>query len=185
MALVGTLVHHRSASVRAEVTRMFWEIAGAHGICPEVHYPVPEFATLAGGNWVHRIPRALAALKVGLYNPIACPRAAHVQLQSPPGQHPHAAHRQAAAPRHMLPDGATHHAVAEAPPAAPPLPRQRQPVADGGAGMPQPVRRQTPSLLLPRAGAHQPPRVARRFGPPFPHHRHAGRPPEAPPSHEG
>ena len=85
MALVGTLVHHRSTSVRAEVTKMFWEIAGAHGICPEVHYPVPEFATLAGGDWVHRIPRALAALGVGLYNPIACPRAAHVQLQSPPG----------------------------------------------------------------------------------------------------
>ena len=41
VALVGTLVHHRSASVRAEVNRMFWEIAGAHGICPEVHYPVP------------------------------------------------------------------------------------------------------------------------------------------------
>ena len=85
VALVGTLVHPRSTSVRAEVTKMFWEIAGAHGICPEVHYPVPEFATLAGGDWVHRIPRALAAPGVGLYNPIACPRAAHVQLQSPPG----------------------------------------------------------------------------------------------------
>ena len=85
VALVGTPVHHCPASVRAEVARMFWEIAGAHGICPEVHYPVPEFATLAGGDWVHRIPRALAPLGVGLYNPIACPRAAHVQLQSPPG----------------------------------------------------------------------------------------------------
>ena len=52
---------------------------------PEVHYPVREFATLAGGDWVHRIPRALAALGVGLYNPITCPRAADVQLQSPPG----------------------------------------------------------------------------------------------------
>ena len=50
-----------------------------------MHYPVPEFATLAGGDLVHRIPRALAALRVGLYNPIACPRAAHVILQSPPG----------------------------------------------------------------------------------------------------
>ena len=50
-----------------------------------MHYPVPEFATLAGGDWVHRIPRALSALGVGLYNPIACPRAAHVQLQSPAG----------------------------------------------------------------------------------------------------
>ena len=85
MALVGTLVHHRSTSVRAEVTKMFREKAGVHEICPEVHYPVPEFATLAGDDCVHRIPRALAALGVGLYNPIACPRAAHVQLQSPPG----------------------------------------------------------------------------------------------------
>ena len=85
VALLGTLVHHRSTSVRAEVTRMFWELASAHGICPEVHYPVPEFATLAGRDWVHRIPRALAALGVALYNPIVCPRAAHVQLQSPPG----------------------------------------------------------------------------------------------------
>ena len=50
-----------------------------------MHYPVPEFATLTGGDWVHRMARALAALGVGLYNPIACPRAAHVQLQSPPG----------------------------------------------------------------------------------------------------
>ena len=85
MALPGTLVHHRSTSVRAEVTRMFWKIASAQVIWPEVHYPVPEFATLAGGNWVHCIPQALAALGVGLYNPITCPRVAHVQLQSPPG----------------------------------------------------------------------------------------------------
>ena len=85
VALVGTIVHHRSTSVRAQVTRMFSEIAGAHGICPELHYPVPEFATLAGGDWVHRIPRALAALGVGLYKPIACPRATQVQLQSRPG----------------------------------------------------------------------------------------------------
>ena len=87
VALVGTVVHqpHRSTSVRAEVTKVFWEIGGAHGICPEVHYPVPEFAYVAGGDWVHRIPRALATLEVGLYNPIACPRVADVQLQSPPG----------------------------------------------------------------------------------------------------
>ena len=72
-------------SVRAEVTRMFCEIASAHGICPKVHYPVPEFATLAGGDWVQRIPQALVALGLGLYNPITCSRAAHVQLQSQPG----------------------------------------------------------------------------------------------------
>ena len=61
VALVGTLIHHRWASMRAEVTRMFWKIAGPHSICPEVHYPVPEFAIVAGGDWVHRVPRAIAA----------------------------------------------------------------------------------------------------------------------------
>ena len=39
VALEGRLVHHRSASVRARATMMFWEIDGAHGICLEVHYP--------------------------------------------------------------------------------------------------------------------------------------------------
>ena len=85
MALGGTLLHHCSASVGAEAARMIWEIADAHGICPEVHYPVPEFATLGGGNWVNRIPQALATLGIGLYNPIDCSRAAQVQLQSPSG----------------------------------------------------------------------------------------------------
>ena len=47
--------------------------------------PRPGVRKSSGGDWVHCIPRALAALGVGLYNPIACPRAAHVQLQSPPG----------------------------------------------------------------------------------------------------
>ena len=32
VALVGTLVHHRATSARAEVTKMFWEIAGAQEI---------------------------------------------------------------------------------------------------------------------------------------------------------
>ena len=68
VALVGTLVHRRSASVHAEVTRMFWEIACAHGICPEVHYLVPEFATLAKGDWVRHVARVLAALGTGSYN---------------------------------------------------------------------------------------------------------------------
>ena len=85
VVLVGTLVPHRWASVRAEATSMFWEIAGEHGFCPVVHCPVPEFTTLAGGNWVNRIPRALAALEAGLHNPIECQGAADVQLQSFPG----------------------------------------------------------------------------------------------------
>ena len=128
VALVGTLVHHRSTFVRAEVTKMFWEIAGAHRICPKVHYPVPKFATLAGGDWVHRIPRALAALGVGLYNPITCPRAPHVQLQSTPGN---IVTLRTVKLRHCDTCCLT----------MPPLPRQRRPVADGGAGMPQPMRR--------------------------------------------
>ena len=85
VALVGMLVHHRSAAVRAAATKMFCEIASAHGICPEVHYPVPKFATLAGGDLVNGVAWALAALGVGLYNPIECPRAVRAQLQSPPG----------------------------------------------------------------------------------------------------
>ena len=85
MSLAGTLVQNRTACLRAEATMMFCKIPRAHRICSEVHYPVPEFATLAGGDWVHRVPRALAALGVGLYYPIAFPRAAHVQLQSPRG----------------------------------------------------------------------------------------------------
>ena len=64
---------------------MLWALACAHGICPEVHYPVPELDTLARGDLVNRIPWALAALSLGLYNPIKCPRASHVQLQSTPG----------------------------------------------------------------------------------------------------
>ena len=64
---------------------MIWQGAGAHGTCPEEQYPIPEFAALAGGDWVNRVLRALAALEQGLYNPIVCFRAAHVQLQSPPG----------------------------------------------------------------------------------------------------
>ena len=140
VALVGTLLNHRSTSVRAEVTRMFWEIAGAHGICPEVHYPVPEFAILAGGDWVHRIPLTLAALGVKVYNPIACPRAAHVLLQSPPGN---IVTLRTAKLRHRDTCRLTVPHTTPwlwAPRAAPPLPRQRQPVADGVAGLPQPVR---------------------------------------------
>ena len=34
---------------------------------------------------MHCIPRALAALRMELYNPIECPTAAHVQLQCPSG----------------------------------------------------------------------------------------------------
>ena len=77
VTLVGTFVYHCSASVHAEATKMFWKIAVANGICPEVHYRVPEFAALAGGNW--------AALGVGLYSPIECPRAVQVTLQFHPG----------------------------------------------------------------------------------------------------
>ena len=134
VALVGTLVNHPQTSVCAEVTKMFWEIAGAHGICPEVHHPIPEFATLAGSDWVHRIPRALAPLGVGLYNPIACPRAAHVQLQSPPSN---IVTLRTSKLRHRDTCRLT---VPHTTP-WPPLPRQRQPVADGGAGMPPPMRR--------------------------------------------
>ena len=54
VALVGTLVHHCLASVRAEVTRMF----SKKGEGREVHYPVLEFATWRGatGSTAYRGP---------------------------------------------------------------------------------------------------------------------------------
>ena len=57
VALLVTLVHHCSASVLADAARMFCKIASAHGICREVHYSIPEFATLAGGHWVNGMTR--------------------------------------------------------------------------------------------------------------------------------
>ena len=53
VALVGTLLNQRSALVRAEAAKVFSKIAGAHSICLRLHYPVPEFVSLAGGDWVH------------------------------------------------------------------------------------------------------------------------------------
>ena len=85
MVLVGTLLHRRAASVRADAAKMFLENADSHGICPRVQHSVPEFASLAGGGWINRIPRALTALSVGLYTPNECPRAGDIQPQSPPG----------------------------------------------------------------------------------------------------
>ena len=41
---------------------------------------------LAGCDSFNRIPRAPAALGVGLYNFIECPREVHFELQSPPGE---------------------------------------------------------------------------------------------------
>ena len=70
VALVGTLVHRRSTSVCAEVTKMFWEKAGTHEICPEVHYPVPEFATLAGGDCEEVWGRATSMLPLACTTPI-------------------------------------------------------------------------------------------------------------------
>ena len=64
---------------------MFSDIAGGHAICPEVHYLVPEFGSLAAGDWINRIPRAPADLGPGFYNPIECPGVAYAQVQSPPG----------------------------------------------------------------------------------------------------
>ena len=76
----------------------------------------------------------------GALQPHRVPQGSPRPATVPPRQRCHAAHRQAAARRHVPPDGATHDAVARAPRAAPPLPQQRRPVASSGAGMPQPVR---------------------------------------------
>ena len=65
----------------------------------------------------------------GAVQPHRVPQGGPCPTTVPAGQHRHAAHRQAATPRHVPPDGATHNAVAWAPRATPPLPRQRRPVA--------------------------------------------------------
>ena len=126
MALVGTLVHHRSAAVRAKATRMFSEIAGAHGICPEVHYPVPEFATVAGDELVYHIPWALAALRDGALQPHRVPQGGPRPAAVTPRLSRHAVSRQAATTRHMPLDSAAHNALARAPGAAPALPGQQR-----------------------------------------------------------
>ena len=36
VALVGNVIHHCAASVCVVAAKMFWEIAGAYGICPKV-----------------------------------------------------------------------------------------------------------------------------------------------------
>ena len=163
---------------------MFWEIAGAHGICPEVHYPVPEFATLAGGDWVQRIPRPLAALGVGMYNPIACPRAAHVQLQSPPGKivtlrTAKLRHRDTC--RLTVPHATPwhgHHGP-------------RHPFPDNNDPWPTAVREchdQCADEHLHYCRHEQGPTNHpgwRDAWPTLPHHRHAGPPPETRPPHEG
>ena len=141
VVLVGALVHHRSTSVRAEVTRMFWEIAGAHSMCPEVHYPVPEFATLAEGQLGPPHIPGPGRPGRGALQPHRVPQGSPRPTTVPTRQHRHAAHRQATTPRHVQPDGAAHDAVAWAPRATPPLPGQGRPVADSGTGVPPPVRR--------------------------------------------
>ena len=180
-ALVNTLVHHRSTSVRAEVTKMFSEMAGAHGIYPEVHYPVPEFATLAGGDLVHRIPWALAALGVGLYNPIECSTAAQVQLQSPPGiivtlRTARLGHRDTC--RLTVPHTTPwhgHHGP-------------HHPFPDNDDLWPTAVREclnQCADEHLHYWRREQEPTNQPGFGPPLPHHWHAGPPPETCPPQEG
>ena len=177
VALLGTLVHHHSAFVRAEATRMFWEFVGAHGICPEVHYP-------GGGRLGPTLFPGPGCSGGGALQPHRMPQGGPRPAAVPPGQRRHAVHRQASAPRHVPPDGATRDTMAQAPRAAPPLLRQRRPMDSSSAGVPQPVRRQTLPVLPSRAGAHRPPEMARRPGPPLPHQRHAGPPPGAHPAHE-
>ena len=120
MALVGTLVHHRATSVRAEVTKMFWEIAGAHGICPEVHPPRPGVRNSGGRRLGPAHTPGPGRPGSGAVQPHRVPQGGSCPTTVPAGQNRHAAHRQAATPRHVPPDGATRNAVAWAPRATPP-----------------------------------------------------------------
>ena len=67
-------------------SRQRWPSRAHSSICPEVHYPVPAFATLAGGDWFHRIPRALAALWVGALQPHRVPQSSSRPATVPPAK---------------------------------------------------------------------------------------------------
>ena len=141
VALVGTLVHHRSTSVRAEVTKMFSTNSSRARNMSRGALPRPGVRNSSGGRLGPPHNPGPGCPGSGAVQPHRVPQGGPCPTTVPAGQHRHVAHRQAAAPRHVPPDGAAHNAVAWAPRATPPLPRQRRPVADGGAGMPQPMRR--------------------------------------------
>ena len=102
VAFVGTLLNQRSALVHTEAAKVFSKIAGAHGICLRLYYPVPEFVSLAGSDWVHRPGRpggwSLCSNQVPQGGPCADALDA--------GQHGYAAHSLAKAQGHMPPHGA-------------------------------------------------------------------------------
>ena len=176
VALVGTLLHHLSASVRAEATRM---LLGNHQRSGRLHRGAlsrPGVRNPGGGQLDQSRTPGLALLAMGLYNPIECPRAAHVQPQSPPGnvftlRTAKLRHRDTGCLTvpHTMPwhrhDGPHH------------------PFRDSDDPWPAAVREclnQCPDEHLHyrrrQQGAHRTPRMARRPGPPVPHHQHT-RPP--------
>ena len=139
VALVGTLVHHRSTSVRRghqDVLGNSWRARNmSRGALPR-----PGVRNSSGGRLGPPHTPGPGRPGSGAVQPHRVPQGGPCPTTVPAGQHRHAAHRQAATPRHVTPDGATHNAVAWAPRATPPLPQHRRPVADGDAGVPQPMR---------------------------------------------
>ena len=136
-----------------------------------MHYPDPEFATLAGGDWVHRIPWVLAALGVRLYNPIACPRAARVQLQSPPGNIITlriAKLRHRGTCRLTVPHTTPWHGHHEP---HHPFPNNDDPWPTAVRECPSQCADEHLHYCRREQEPTNPPRVARRFGPPLQHHR--------------
>ena len=123
VALVGTLDHRRSTSVRAEVTRMFYQNRQRARHMPRAALPRPGIRNPGGGRLGPPHTPGPGRPGSGALQPHRVPQGSPRQTTVPTGQHRHAAHRQATTPRHVPPDGATHNAVAWAPRAAPPLPR--------------------------------------------------------------
>ena len=116
VALVGTLVHHRSTFVRAEVTKMFWEMTGALNM-PRGALPRPGVRNPSGRRLGPPHTPGPGRPGGGALQPHRVSQGGPGPTTVPTGQHRQAAHRQATTPRHL-----PHDAVARAPRATPPLP---------------------------------------------------------------
>ena len=84
----GTRGHTRPPPLGLHARRGHQDVLGNHRGArhlPEGAVSRSGVCSPGGVDWVHRVLQALAALRVELYNAIACPRAADDPLQSPQG----------------------------------------------------------------------------------------------------
>ena len=181
MALVDTLVHHLSASMRAEATRMFSKLLARTTSAPTCTIPSQSSQPWLRATGSTAYPGPWLLWGWGLYNPIACPRAAHVHLHSSPGNFvtlrtAKLRHRDTC--RLTVPHTTPwhgHHGP-------------HYPFTDKDDAWPAAMRECLNQCAAEHLhycrrehGPTDPPWAARRPGPSLPHHRHAGPPPEAHP----